>query len=98
MFYLVTLKAKNMLAKLETDQLIAFKSGMEAAKASGTVKAIYAKVGGGVVLIVDSPSNAQLTVELRKHQIMDAEVVPLVDYIDLLDGHIEFKKTGKVGV
>jgi hypothetical protein len=80
------------------EHLVALKKGVEGAIAKGSIKGAYAKVGGGVVLIVDSPSNGQLTVELRKHQIIDAEVVPLVNYLDLLDGHIEFKETGKVEV
>ena len=98
MLYLVSIKAKNLLVKLEVDQLTALKKGVEEAIAKGAIKGAYAKVGGGVVLIVDSPSNASLTLELRKHQLTDSEVVPLVDYIDLLDGHIEFKNTGKAKV
>jgi hypothetical protein len=98
MLYLVTLASKNGLGKLDVAQLTGLKKGIQAAMTKGSIKGAYAKVGGGLVLVVDSPSNGQLTVDLREHQITDAEVVPLVDFINLLDGHIEFKNTGKVSV
>lgn len=98
MFYLVTLQSKGLLAKLEAEHIDSFKKGIEAALTKGTIKAAYSKVGGGLVLIVDSPSNAQLTVELRKNHITDADVVPLVPLVDLLDAHLDYKKTGKAAV
>jgi hypothetical protein len=96
--YLIMLKSKHVLARLEADHLQKFKDGIQAAMQRGTIEGAYAKVGGGLVLIVDSPSNAQLTVELRKNQITDAEVIPLVSLVDLLDAHIEHRQTGVVKV
>lgn len=98
MYYLVTLQSKGLLAKMEAGHIDAFKKGIEAALKKGSVKAAYSKVGGGLVLIVDSPSNAQLTVELRKSHITDAEVVPLVPLVDLLGAHLDYKATGKAAV
>lgn len=96
MLYMVSLKAQNKFGSLNVETLTAFKEGMVAAIAKGGIKGAYTKVGGGTLFIIDSPSNGQLTIELRKHQITDAEVTPLVDFLDVLDAHIEFKQTGKV--
>jgi hypothetical protein len=98
MYYLVMMKSHNKLPTMDEEHLTAFKKGIEAAIEKGTITAAFTKVGGGIVLIVDSPSNAQLTLELRKHFITDAEVLPLVRLVDLLDAHIEHRKTGAVAV
>lgn len=98
MYYLINFQSHNFVSTLAEDHLTAFKAGIEASLKKGAIKAAYSKVGGGLVLIVDSPSNAQLTVELRKNQITDAEVVPLVPLLDLLDAHIDHRRTGKVAV
>lgn len=94
MLYMVSIKSPNAAHKAEAEDLIAFKKGIEAAIAKGVVKGAYTKVGGGTVMIVDSPGNGQLTHELRKHFITDAEVVPLVSFLDVLDEHIKFKNHG----
>ena len=98
MYYLVMMKSHNLVGTMPEEGLVAFKKGIEAGLNKGTIKAAYTKVGGGMVLIVDSPSNAQLALELRKHQITDAEVIPVVGLLDLLDAHIEHRKTGTAGV
>ena len=98
MFYMISLKAQNKMGCADVESLIAFKKGIEAAIAKGSMKAAFTKVGGGTIFIVDSPSNGQLTLELRKHQITDAEVTPLVEFTEVLDAHIEFKKSGKVTI
>jgi hypothetical protein len=90
--FLVTIPAKGFLMNLTVEQLTEVKKSFE----SKSIPA-YAKVGGGMVLIVDAPSPSHLMVELRKHQIMDAEVTPLVELGKVLDGYIEHKTTGKVG-
>lgn len=98
MHYLVMLKSKNVIAQMEPEHLEKFKSGVSAAMKKGSIACAYSRVGGGLVLIVDSPSNAQLTVELRKHSITDAEVIPLVPLSALIDAHIDHRKTGKIQV
>jgi hypothetical protein len=96
--YLVMLKSKGLLAHVSESELVKFKSGVAALTAKGTIKAAYTKVGGGLVLIVESASNAALTVELRKHFITDAEIIPLVPLDAFLDAHIDYRKTGKIAV
>jgi hypothetical protein len=92
--YLIILKAKNMLPRFEEEHLKKFKQGVEAALKKGSIEGAYAKVGGGLVFVVNFPGNAELTLELRKHQIVDAEVIPLVPLTSLLEAHIDFRKTG----
>lgn len=91
MLYMVSLKSPGLTSKVEAEHLVTFKKGLEAAIAKGSIKGAYTKVGGGLVLIVDAEGNGQLTLELRKHQITDAEVVPLVNFLDVIDEHIKFK-------
>lgn len=98
MYYLVMLKSHGLVAQMPEEHLDAFKNGIEAGLAKGTLKAAYARVGGGTILIVDSPNNAQLSLELRKHFITDAEVVPLIALTDLLEAHIEHRQTGQAKV
>lgn len=97
-YYLVILKSKNLVAHLNEEQLKTLRHGLQKLQTKGTVKAAYSKVGGGMVFIVESPSNAQLTVELRRHFITDAEVIPLVPLDALVEAHVENRETGKVGV
>lgn len=92
--YLIMLKAKNMLPHFSEDHLKKFKSGVEAALKKGSIEGAYAKVGGGLVFVVNFPGHAELTLELRKHQITDAEVIPLVPLNKLLEAHIDYRKTG----
>ncbi len=94
MKYIVVLKSKNMLANMEHTMLNHFKSGLEKAMEGGAIEHAYAKVGGGAILVLNSESNAALTRELRKHHITDAEVIPVVNFLDILDAHIEHRKTG----
>ncbi|WP_448203908.1 hypothetical protein [Azospirillum sp. sgz302134] len=98
MLYLVSLQAKGFINQMEEEHLQAFKDGVQKAMSKGSIVGAYSKVGGGLVLVVNSPGNAELTVELRKNFIMDAEVTPLVPLLDLLDAHVEHRRTGKVAV
>ena len=92
--YLIILKTKNMLPKFGEDHLVKFKEGIEAALKKGSIEGAYAKVGGGLVFVVNFPGNAELALELRKHQITDAEVIPIVPLNKLLEAHVDFRKTG----
>ena len=94
MLYMVSLKSSNKLANAPVEVIEKLRKGIASALSEGHLKSACVKVGGGMVLIVDSPSNQHLTQELRKHHITDAEVVPLVPLVAFLDAHIEFKKTG----
>ncbi|WP_028604219.1 hypothetical protein [Ottowia thiooxydans] len=96
MLYMVSLEPKNLLAQASAEAVRKFKAGFQAGKDKGIIKAAYSKVGGGLILIIDSPSNASLTINLREHHITDAEVVPLVDFMDVVDAYIEHKETGAV--
>jgi hypothetical protein len=92
--YLVVMKSHNVIEKLEQEHLETFKRGIEKALSKGTIEGAYAKVGGGVVLVVNQPGHAELALELRKHHITDAEVIPMVPLVALLDAHIEYRQTG----
>ena len=92
MLYMVSMKASGKLGSAPLEFIEKFRSSVAEALAKGSMKAACVKVGGGMVLIVDSPSNAHLAAELRKHQIVDAEVVPVVPLVDLLDAYVEMKK------
>ena len=88
-YYLVTLNPAVHLARLDTDGLKAFQSGIKALEAKGTCKGAYSKVGGGIVLILDTDL-AKLTSELRKHFITDADVVPLVPLDAEVTGYLDY--------
>lgn len=95
MLYMISLKPQNKLMKAPVEFIEGFRKSIAESLAKGSMKAACVKVGGGMVLIVDSPSNAHLAAELRKHQIVDADVVPVVPLVELLDAYAEMKKTGK---
>jgi hypothetical protein len=91
--YMIQIPAKGFLAKLDVEQLQTFKQAL----ASNEKVHAFSKVGGGMVIFTQMEDNQHLTVELRKHQIMDAEVTPLVPMVDVLDAYVENKQTGKFG-
>ncbi len=92
MYYLITVPAKGFLNQLEVEHLQQFKDALDKSNVHA-----FVKVGGGLVMIVQQPSHEHLTTELRKHQIMDADVTPLLPLTKVLEGYIEHKTTGKVG-
>ena len=96
--YLVSVNSSGLLPHTPDDVLHKYKKGIEGLLAKGSLKGAYAKVGGGLVFVINSPGNPQLALELRKHSITNAEVVPLVPLTAVLDAHIEFRKTGKAAV
>ena len=97
--YLVSFKSPVHMNAMTASQLKMFKSGIEKLQAKGSVKGAYSKVGGGqIVLILESPGNAQLALELRKHYIVDAEIVPLVPLTAEIDATSTYRTTGKAAV
>jgi len=96
--YLIFIPSKEMLGRAPLEFVEKFKSGVEAAMERGAIEGAYAKVGGGLVFIVNSPGNEQLAVELRKNQITNAEVIPLVPLLELLVAHIDWRNTGEIKV
>ena len=84
---------------MSVSQLEYFKAGIDRLHSKGSMKASYTKVGGGeMVLILESPSNAHLALELRKHFIVGADIVPLIPLTAEIDANIEYHTTGKVVV
>jgi len=94
MKYLVVMKSHGMLDKLQAKHLETFKSGIQKALKKGSIEGAYAKVGGGLVFVLNQPGHAELSLELRKNHITDAEVIPVVPLVSLLDAHIDHRKTG----
>lgn len=91
--YMIEIPAKGLLRQLEPEHHETFR---DALKANEKIHA-FSKVGGGLVIFTQAESNAHLTVELRKHHLMDAEVTPIVPLVDVLDAYAEHKRTGKYG-
>lgn len=98
MKYMITIPAKGFLTSLSADAVADVKGRMQEAIASGKILSAHSKVGGGLVIITDVDTHGHLIAELRKHQILDAKVEPIVDFIDVLDGYVEHKTTGTVGM
>jgi hypothetical protein len=97
--YLVTFKSPVQMHHMSQSELARFKDGITRLHNKGSMKASYTKVGGGsIVLLLESPDNAHLALELRKHFIVDAEVVPLIPLRAEIDAHIEYRKTKKLAV
>ena len=97
--YLVSFKSPVQMHSMTASQLSMFKAGIERLKAKGSVIGAYSKVGGGnIVLLLESPGNAQLALELRKHYIVDAEIVPLVPLTAEIDATSSYRKTGVAAV
>ncbi|MBL8150872.1 MAG: hypothetical protein JNN15_13180 [Blastocatellia bacterium] len=95
MRYLIILNSHEAhIPKLSDEHLEKFQSGLKAALDKGSIEGAYAKVGGGLVFITNWSGHGDLTVELRKHHIMDAEVIPLVPLASLLEAHSDYRKTG----
>lgn len=98
MKYMITIPAKGFLRALSADTIADIKSRMQEQIASGKILSAHSKVAGGLVIITDVESHSHLIAELRKHQILDAKVEPIVDFVDVLDGYVEHKTTGTVGM
>ncbi|WP_033921935.1 hypothetical protein [Sphingomonas sp. 37zxx] len=98
MKYMITIPAKGLLASLPVEAVSEFKSKIQESISNGRIVSAHSKVGGGLVIITDIESHGHLIAELRKHQIMDATVEPLVDFVEVLGGYVESKTTGVVGM
>ncbi|SFR06187.1 hypothetical protein [Poseidonocella sedimentorum] len=93
MHFLIQIPAKGFLMQLEPEHLAHFREALEAS----SITAAFCRVGGGLVIIADHETPGHLMAELRKHQILDAEVTPLVPLSSVLEGYMEHKATGRVG-
>jgi hypothetical protein len=98
MKYMITVPAKGLLSALPPEHVADFKARMQDGITNGKILSAHSKVGGGLVIITDVESHGHLIAELRKHQIMDAKVEPLVDFVEVLDAYVEHKTTGRVGM
>jgi len=97
--FLVTFKSPVQMHSMSVSELERFKAGIARLHSKGSMKASYTKVGGGeMVLILESPSNAQLALELRKHFIVGADIVPLIPLTAEIDANIDYRTTGKLAV
>jgi hypothetical protein len=98
MQYMITIPAKGLLTSLPVEAISEFKARLQDGITNGKILSAHSKVGGGLVIITDVESHGHLIAELRKHQIMEATVEPIVDFIEVLDGYVEHKTTGTVGM
>ena len=60
----------------------------------GSIDCCYTKVGGGGFVVVNSSNHESLTRMLRLYGITDAEVTPVVDTRDVMEGYIEHHQIG----
>jgi hypothetical protein len=98
MKYLVFVKHSGNIGMLGVERVVQIKKRLHEALDKGSIVGAYAKVGGGLVLIINSPDIAHLTFELRKHHIINAEITPLVALTALLDTWISHHTDRKVAV
>ena len=90
-YLLISHKEGNIsaLKHLSDDKLQDVKATIQDGHDRGIIEASYALVGGGSVWIVNADSNASLARGLRKLGIHNVEVSPIVEVLDLIDGHLE---------
>lgn len=94
MKYAIIFPPQGNLHHATKDHLDDGKQRLQKALDDKTIEAAYSKVGGGGIWIVNSESNHTLIKGLRKHLITNVEVIPIVDTVDVLDGHLEYHAAG----
>jgi hypothetical protein len=90
--YLLTFPAgyPSPVQSLTAEQLSEGLGKLDAGIKDGSVDVAYTKVGGGAIMVVNSPSHEALTRILRGHHVSHVEVTPLVGMRDVIQGYLEY--------
>lgn len=94
MKFLILSKGPALLNYADAESLGRVQDKLHAGMKAGKVEAAYGLVAGGIAMVVNVESNAELARSLRRFHLAgshDVEVIPLVGAQGVLDTHLEHR-------